>query len=74
MEKTGLNTRIARILSPPVFENDEEKSRIAGLVNIVLILIAAGAILVVTTSAISHFGDTVVSHALGNFHRPNVYL
>jgi hypothetical protein len=37
MKPEGMRTRLRRILSPPVFPEDEEKTRIADLLNAVLL-------------------------------------
>jgi signal transduction histidine kinase len=38
-------TRLQRLVAPPVFEDDEEKTRIAGLLNLVLLIVMAMVIL-----------------------------
>ncbi len=52
-----MSARITRFLSPPVFE-DEEKTRVAGLVNGILLVIAVGAVLFPVLSVIADLRES----------------
>jgi diguanylate cyclase (GGDEF)-like protein/PAS domain S-box-containing protein len=59
MRQANARVRIKQFLSPPVFE-DEEKTRRAGLVNGVLLVIAAGASLFLFASAIASVANWLI--------------